>query len=80
MILVSSGKTFDMRAVTSKVPIAGYTTSEDSPSGASVILEQLLNDSDSDPFYIDESEGQDPEWGSHIWNWPLWIVPFDVHF
>ena len=41
-------------------------------------LKQLLNDSDSDPFYIDDSEGQDPDWGPHIWCQPLWIVPFDV--
>ena len=41
-------------------------------------LKQLLNDSDSDPFYIDPSGGQNPDWGPHIWCQPLWIVPFDV--
>ena len=39
---------------------------------------ELLNDSDDNPFYI-ESEGQDPNVGPHIWNQPLWIVPFEVH-
>ena len=41
-------------------------------------LEQLLNDSDSNPFFIDHSGGQNPDWGPHIWCQPLWIVPFDV--
>lgn len=41
-------------------------------------IKQLLNDSDSNPFYIDHSGGQDPDWGPHIWCQPLWIVPFDV--
>jgi len=43
-------------------------------------LRLILNDSDSNPYYIDESDGQDPNWGRHIWNQPLWIVPFDVQY
>lgn len=42
-------------------------------------LRRITTDSDENPFYIDEGEGQDPNWGRHIWNQPLWIVPFDVH-
>jgi hypothetical protein len=44
------------------------------------ILHRILNDSDSNQWYMDESDGQDPNWGHHIWNQPLWVVPFDVHF
>jgi hypothetical protein len=43
-------------------------------------LQLILDDSDSDPYYIDETNGKDPNWGRHIWNQPLWVVPFDVHF
>ena len=43
-------------------------------------LRRILNDSDCNPWYIDENEGRDPNWGRHIWNQPLWVVPFDVHF
>lgn len=43
-------------------------------------LQRIITDSDENPFYMDPSEGQDPNWGRHIWNQPLWIVPFDVHY
>lgn len=42
------------------------------------ILQRILEDSDSNPWFVDYSEGQDPDWGPHIWNQPLWIVPFDA--
>lgn len=43
-------------------------------------LQQILNDSDDDPYYFDWSEGRDPEQNPELWNQPLWIVPFDVHY
>jgi hypothetical protein len=43
-------------------------------------LQQMLNDTDSNPYYWDDSKGQDPNWGRHIWNQPLWVIPFDVHY
>ena len=43
-------------------------------------LRRILNDSDSDPWYVDPSEGADPNWGAHVWTQPLWVVPFDVHY
>ena len=42
-------------------------------------LKGMITDSDENPHYMDESGGEDPDWGRHIWNRPLWIVPFDVH-
>lgn len=44
------------------------------------ILQRILEDSDSNPWFVDLSEGQDPCWGPHIWNQPLWAVPLDVHY
>ena len=37
-------------------------------------LEPLLNPSWAALRYLDE--GDDPYWGEHIWNKPLWAVPF----
>ena len=44
------------------------------------ILRRILDDSDSNPSYMDKSEGNDPNWGPHIWKQPLWVVPFDAHY
>jgi hypothetical protein len=41
-------------------------------------LKLILDDSDSNPWYGNGSE-EDSDWGLHIWNQPLWVVPFDVH-
>jgi hypothetical protein len=43
-------------------------------------LQRILNDSDSNPWFMDQTEGQDPNWGRHIWSQPLWVAPFDVHY
>jgi hypothetical protein len=43
-------------------------------------LQRIITDSDENPFFVDESDGQNPEWHKHMWNQPLWIVPFDVHY
>lgn len=43
-------------------------------------LHRILTDSDDYPFYTDETGGQDPEWGDHIWKQPLWVVPFNLRF
>ena len=43
-------------------------------------FQRIITDSDENPFYIDESEGQNPKWHKDMWNQPLWIVPFDVHY
>ena len=40
----------------------------------------IITDSDEHPFFIDESGGQNPDWHKEMWNQPLWIVPFDVHY
>lgn len=63
----------DVKGTACLYDFRGFTIS--SPN----ILQRILNDSDSNPWYMDESEGQDPNWGPHIWNQPLWIVPFDAH-
>ena len=42
-------------------------------------LQRILTDSDEHPYFVDESDGQDPNWNKSMWNQPLWIVPFDVH-
>lgn len=38
-------------------------------------LQCLLNPSYSNLWFLDESNGKDPNWGEHIWTQPLWIVP-----
>jgi hypothetical protein len=43
-------------------------------------LQRIITDSDENPCLFDYSDGEDPNWGRHIWNQPLWIVPFDVSF
>jgi hypothetical protein len=43
-------------------------------------LQKIITDSDENPCFFDYSEGENPNWGRHIWNQPLWVVPFDVFF
>jgi hypothetical protein len=43
-------------------------------------LQWMLNDSDWNPYYIEHIGQQDPNWGQHIWNQPLWVVPFHVRY
>jgi len=52
---------------------------EGQPVSSPLHLQRILNESDSNPFYH-EYEEQDPNWGRHIWNQPLWMVPFDAHY
>jgi hypothetical protein len=37
-------------------------------------LQLMLNDSDSDPYYMDETDGQDPNWGQ--WNPIAWQAAY----
>jgi hypothetical protein len=41
-------------------------------------LRRIITGTDENPFFIDESEGENSKWGRPFWNMPLWIVPF--HF
>jgi hypothetical protein len=41
-------------------------------------LRRIITGTDENPFFIDESEGENSKWGRPIWNLPLWIVPFHL--
>jgi hypothetical protein len=44
------------------------------------ILQRILNDTYSSPFYKYEGVKHDPYWVWQLWNRKLWIVPYFVHW